>query len=398
MTTGMSSPLHCLVDETVLKSIGVSTAALNRTGGKTLFPKYLCPKCNRKYTSVKGYTEGWTLRLDKVEYININREADAYRHNQYFKQPRPVAFGSKCYICENNRPNECRVCHSSDFVNWIIPPADKKKKTNYQVYYCETCGIYYANYVTYRAFQNKWRLLNPGELPKFEDEYRVWKEAKEKRKIENKAIREMAKTAKEDRRRRKLDAQRIEHDNNLRVKDFVVRRTTFKCRHKDHKLQNINATISLINQNGEVKQATIPAGYCPNCNVFFIMESTYQNLILKGTLICRVSDEKAYLSNSTFVNGMQLAQESVLKQYGYSVSQQDDLTSARRRKILALLVDNKILTRSDIISYLDFFISQKKYDNKFGKAIDKWKSDREFISEYKAGQYSTYGIRSIYRK
>lgn len=189
-----------------------------------------------------------------------------------------------------------------------------------------------------------------------------------------------------------------EHDNNIRVKDFVVRRTTFKCRHNEHKLQNIDAVISIIDKKGDVKQATVPAGYCPNCNVFFIMESTYQSLKNKGTPICRVSNEKAYLSNSSFANGMQLAQESVLMQYGYSVSQEEGLTAARRRKILALMIDNKILTRSDIISYLDFFINQRKYQHRFEKAIAKWESDREFVSEYKSGSYSKYGVSGIYRK
>ena len=34
----------------------------------------------------------------------------------------------------------------------------------------------------------------------------------------------------------------------------------------------------------------------------------------------------------------------------------------------------------------------------FEKAIEKWESDREFVSEYKSGSYSQYGIGGIYRK
>ncbi len=163
-------------------------------------------------------------------------------------------------------------------------------------------------------------------------------------------------------------------------------------------MQNIDAVINIINKDGDIKQTTVSAGYCPNCNLFFIMESTYQKLKLKGTPICRVSDEKTYLSGSSFVNGMRLAQESVLMQYGYTVSQAEGLTGARRRKILALLIDNKILTRSDIISYLDFFINQRKNQHRFEKAIEKWESDREFVSEYRAGSYLQYGVAGIHRK
>lgn len=95
---------------------------------------------------------------------------------------------------------------------------------------------------------------------------------------------------------------------------------------------------------------------------------------------------------------MMLAQESILRQYGYNVSQEEGLTEARRRKILALLVDNKVMTRNDIISYLDFFINQRKYQHKFEKAIDKWTRDKEFIANYKSGEYSQYGVTRIYRK
>lgn len=38
------------------------------------------------------------------------------------------------------------------------------------------------------------------------------------------------------------------------------------------------------------------------------------------------------------------------------------------------------------------------YLDKYGRAIDKWESDREFISEYKAGSYTRYGVGGIYRK
>ena len=195
------------------------------------------------------------------------------------------------------------------------------------------------------------------------------------------------------------DRKSQRHDNtNIEAKDFVVRRSAFKCRYQEHSLQNIEGLIQIIDRNGNVSQVKVPAGYCANCNTFFIMESVYQSLKLKGIPVCRVSDEKAYLSGNVFANGMQLAQESVLMQYGYSVSQEEGLTSAARRKILALIVDHKILTRNEIIGYLDFFINQRKNQPRFEKAIDKWEQDREFISEYRAGEYIQYGVNGLYRK
>ena len=128
------------------------------------------------------------------------------------------------------------------------------------------------------------------------------------------------------------------------------------------------------------------------------MESTYQRLKMKGTPMCRISDEKAYMKSNVYTNGMQLAPESVLMQYGYTVSQQEDLSESRRQKILAVLLDYKILTKTEIISYLDFFINQRKTQHKYEKAIVKWENDREFVSEYKKGAYTQYGVSGIHRK
>lgn len=184
--------------------------------------------------------------------------------------------------------------------------------------------------------------------------------------------------------------------SNIRVKDFVVRRTTFKCIHDAHKLQNVDGIITLIDKKGNLIEKKITAGYCSNCNVYFIMESTYQSLKKFGTPVCRISDEKNYIKNMGSINGMHLAQESILMQYGYNVDQKKSLSSIQRKKILSLLIDNEILTKPDIISYLDFFINQRKYQSKYEKAIEKWENDRDFISDYNIGNYKTYGIGGIY--
>ena len=62
-----------------------------------------------------------------------------------------------------------------------------------------------------------------------------------------------------------------------------------------------------------------------------------------------------------------------------------------QHKILAVMIDNKILTKTAIISYLDFFISQRQSQPKFEAAISKWENDREFVSNYYKGSYAKYG-------
>lgn len=78
-----------------------------------------------------------------------------------------------------------------------------------------------------------------------------------------------------------------------------------------------------------------------------------------------------------------LALQSVLMQYGYNVSQNDGLTDEHRQRILTFIIDNNILSKSEIISYFNFFISQKQKMDNMKWAIMKWNRDREFVEKYK---------------
>ena len=99
-----------------------------------------------------------------------------------------------------------------------------------------------------------------------------------------------------------------------------------------------------------------------------------------------------------FMNGSKLAQESILMQYGYNVSQTVGLTETRRQKILAVIIDNKVLSKSEIISYLDFFIRQRSNMSNMEVTISKWEAEREFVENYKIGHYTQYGVNAIYRR
>ena len=443
-TVFREKPFHCVADGIVLNKIDVKMASATKTGKSLSFPRYMCPTCNRLYTNLQGYKDLYPIILGGKRYTNVSPEKDEERYIKHLQAPHVAIPGTKCYVYGASKPGICRVCGNRTFsITSIIIPSQKKKKPTYHARFCEKCKTYYLSYNVFKAHSTDWKIINEGAIQEITEELRIKSEEKARLKAERRAKRKEKALKKkmkqielqqeeERKRQERLEKERIaseererklqeqslrqsqnttsesdydkasdkilDHDNNIGVKDFVVRRTTFKCRHHDHKLQNIEAVINIITKDGDVMKTTVPAGYCPNCNIFFIMESTYQQLKMRGTPVCRVSDEKAYLSNNSFANGMVLARESILMQYGYTVSQEEGLTSARRRKILAILIDNKILTKSDIISYLDFFINQRKYQYRFGKAIEKWENDREFVSEYNSGSYTQYGVGGIYRK
>lgn len=189
------------------------------------------------------------------------------------------------------------------------------------------------------------------------------------------------------------------HEYSIEVADFVVHTSKFKCMHNGHKIVNIDGIVSIIDQNGNVKKIKVPAGYCASCKLYFILDSTYESLQNKGIPICKVLSSPSYLNEKTIAkDGMNLAEESILKQYGYTVAEHDGLTTAQRRKILSCLIDNGIISKTGVISYLDFFINAKKKLKIYDNAVNKWKSDRAFIVEYKIGSFKKVIVGSIHAK
>lgn len=431
--------LHCVRDNSVLTLIDRKIVKIGKNRSEpVIFPRYYCPECRRLYTSIPKYSDSIKIGFQSKRYTNIHPADDRDRYALFLKNPHPLEADSKCYIFAVNkvRPVQCRNCGNKDL---LIRGVSRKKGNSYKALYCPVCSTYYLQFKDYNTEKQNWTLLNLAEYPAVKMEYDRERAEKAARKAEQSAQKKLLKEQKkEEKRQRQLEQKRLRAeleekqrlakarrekelqneshtqnlpinfpkgteqrkpgDNRIRVKDFVVRRTTFKCMHEGHALQNIDGIVEIINDKGNIIQTRVPAGYCPNCNVFFIMESTYQRLKMKGTPICRISDEKTYMKGNIYANGMRLAQESVLMQYGYSVSQQEGLSANRRSKILAILIDNDILTRTEIISYLDFFINQRKNNPKYEKAIEKWEMDREFVSEYKVGVYTQYGISGISRK
>ena len=433
---------HCPYDFTELKRIGTKSVINHINEGPDIFLIYQCPTCGRRYSANAKREDLEDIQIGESVYINLRRYKDELRYRKHLKSKEIEAAdyvtpGTECYVIENRtKVSTCHRCRSVRLIRKLYRLRTRNKKEVYvPVFECLQCG---AKHVYYHAFSNYneyWVSLNSDELPAIRQSLMqkalVKKGIEEKKENKQQGIKADSKTQRayqsylevlEEARRTKVtqksqlsneyeedlildntsDKARCKKEkvseNQIDARDFVVRRTVFKCRYKDHNLQNIVGLIDIINKKGEIRPMKITAGYCTECKIFFIMESVYQNLKIKGTPVCRVSNEKAYLSNNAFANGMDLAQESVLKQYGYSVAQEDGLTSMARRKILALIIDNHILTKNEVIGYLDFFINQRKNQSRFEKAIDKWESDREFVAEYQKGEYKQYGIGGIYRK
>ena len=76
-------------------------------------------------------------------------------------------------------------------------------------------------------------------------------------------------------------------------------------------------------------------------------------------------------------------EESLLKEWGYSVSVADDLSTYERQEILKEIIDLNICEVSDIIRHLNF-CCRVHSSEKYNRARILWNEDIEFVKKYKA--------------
>lgn len=182
--------------------------------------------------------------------------------------------------------------------------------------------------------------------------------------------------------------------------DFIVRSSKRRCL-KNHNVEDIKAIVRLINlATMEKMDQSIAAGFCPKCNAYFILESTYQALKRRGHIMCKVCDngefEKLHAGQRN--NRFSMSQESLLMLYGYSVSQTRGLTTRYRQAILAMLIEEKIMTKMEIVSYLDYFIRIRRNQPSMRVAISKWNEDKAFVESYWLSSYRSVRVNQITRK
>ena len=78
-------------------------------------------------------------------------------------------------------------------------------------------------------------------------------------------------------------------------------------------------------------------------------------------------------------------------QYGYNTSQTNGLSATGRQKFLQLLQIIKLCQKVKLLATWTFFINQRSSQARMELAISKWETDREFVENYKIGQY--YSVR-----
>ena len=78
-----------------------------------------------------------------------------------------------------------------------------------------------------------------------------------------------------------------------------------------------------------------------------------------------------------------LASESILMKHGYSVNAIENLSKTEREKVLAQILDEKIVTRKNLIARLEFYIRCHSDDRNM-IARTKWAEDIDYVKQYRS--------------
>ena len=186
--------------------------------------------------------------------------------------------------------------------------------------------------------------------------------------------------------------------DSVDYQNFFVYSDIVPCEEYSHTIEAIRASIPVLTADGEIKNIVIKAHYCNTCDVYYISNATYIQLIQAGRPLCQVISYIEY-KNTRKNMSTDWAEESLLRKMGYSVSKQHNLSDIERHNILDAIIAQNLMTRNEIIGYLRFFIKERQFSKKnMSNAIAKWARDIDYLNSQISHQNIIYINRLIRKK
>lgn len=141
---------------------------------------------------------------------------------------------------------------------------------------------------------------------------------------------------------------------------------------------NYETVTAWIPFTGTKSMQPITVLYSKSQNKYFLNSQTYEEYRKKYGLPFVVV-KYAKLGKTGALN---LCGESELRAYGYSVSQRAGLSRNERQALLANLIDNGLVTKARIITYLELMIDLNWGKDRLDSACAAWMEDKEYVLAY----------------
>ena len=145
-------------------------------------------------------------------------------------------------------------------------------------------------------------------------------------------------------------SQMITFHKNLSIQDIIVLKTTQKCKHESHEMQDVIAKIPVLYDTCDVQCLDVQLAYCKTCGKYYMLKSDFD--MISGIILCQVVDQTTNSTNSQDDNFIALQKQSVLYRCGYTVSSQRKLSAEARRIILCSVIESRLMTKLEIKDHL----------------------------------------------
>lgn len=170
---------------------------------------------------------------------------------------------------------------------------------------------------------------------------------------------------------------------------LYVYQGTIKCTRNHHRTVCVTANIPTASNI----IAVLNVNLCLECHRFFISYDEYAKYLERY---------KSLLTRIVLVNGNgselfsgNFAEASPLKLCGYSVSQSKGFSQQERESLLAEVIHNGIMSKPDVIQYLNWFIKMNGHKTGNSIAKEKWESDLAFVRSLDIKKQTTYTISNV---
>lgn len=161
------------------------------------------------------------------------------------------------------------------------------------------------------------------------------------------------------------------------------------CLRYKHPIDDVAASIAVAGN----MPLRVHASYCRKCNAIFMHKSFYKQLRKQYPFIvanfCEISED-----GYTLIPPGKMAAESPLKLCGYTV-EANKLTDAQRHQLLCDIIYNGILSKTEIINYLEHFLIFNAGGKRMHLAAMKWECDLDYVRNLDLEQHPVVPVTDI---
>ena len=176
--------------------------------------------------------------------------------------------------------------------------------------------------------------------------------------------------------------------------DVLIKTKSMICHNREHYITPVRGIVKLLNIDKSEINYEIYVGYCKSCNEYYVFTRDYNEMLKVGTPLCTVYDngKEGHKKFTEF----KFKSQSVLNAMGYSVDATSDLSKEERQSILKEALDKQLVTTHDLLSFLNWLIKTRETQVRMDQAVEKWKIDYKFVSEYQKEKRDIVKINSIH--